>query len=415
MRLVLGVLLLFAVAVVAASLLGTNDGIVTMTWHGWRLELSLNLFLLLLLVAGAATVSAVLATRALVTLPRRAREWRASRRDRVAQAALREALAQYFGGRFSRAQRAAQRALAVQADTPEMAQDNDFTVLAHLLAAGSAHRLQDRTRRDADLQRALSIATGSTAARPALDGARLLAAEWALDDRDPDRALGHLAELPPGVARRTQALRLRLSATRLAAQPQESLRTARLLAKHQGFSKTGAQGLLRSLAFEAIDTARDLGQLRRVWLQFDPADRRDSWVLARAVVRAAGFGAAEEARGWLTAGWTDMTARPTEERVVLCLALVQASDGIGADWLARVEALAQQLPADAAAALAAGIACRRRGLWGMAGRYLQQAAEDSSLAGAARRLAWREIAAQAEADGDAVTAARAWARAAAID
>ena len=96
-----------------------------------------------------------------------------ARRDRTAQAVLREALAQYFGGRYSRAQSAAQRALAIQADTPELGQDNEFTVLGQLLAAGSAHRMQDRATRDEELERALQLARGSAAARPAEEGARL--------------------------------------------------------------------------------------------------------------------------------------------------------------------------------------------------------------------------------------------------
>lgn len=415
MRLVVGFVLLFVVAVVAASLLGTNDGLVTLTWRAWRAELSLNLFLVILLVGGAAAVSAVLALRSLLTLPQRAREWRTGRRDRVAQAALRDALAQYFGGRYSRAQRSAQRALAIQADTPGLPRDNDFSVLAHLLAAGSAHRLQDRARRDTGLQQALEITRRSLAARSAQEGARLLGAEWALDDRDADRALDHLGQLPPGAARRTQALRLRLSATRLARQPLEALRTARLLAKHQGFPRAGAQGLLRSLAFEALDAARDMDQLRRAWLQLDVADRRDGWVAARAATRAAGFGAAEEARAWLLPFWSDLAGLAADERAELCAALVRACDGIGADWLARVESLAQQWPSDGALALAAGVVCQRRGLWGVARRYLQQAAEDPAVAPALRRRAWRELASQALSDGDAERAAAAHAKAAAID
>jgi HemY protein len=414
MRVVVAVLLLFVLAVVTASLLGTNDGIVTLTWRVWRLELSLNLFLLVLAATCFAIVSAVLALRSLITLPQRAREWRVSRRDRVAQMALREALAQYFGGRYSRAQRAAQRALAVQADTPEMPQDNDFTVLAHLLAAGSAHRLQDRTRRDADLTRALELAGRSSSARLAQEGARLLAAEWALDDRDAPRALAHLAELPPGAARRTQALRLRLAANRQSENPAESLRTARLLAKHQGFSRTGAQGLLRSLAFEVIDGARDADQLRRAWGQLDAADRRDPVVAARAATAAARLGAPEDARGWLLPFWTTLASLSADDRAAIASALVAAAEGIGAEWLPRVEAAAQQLPRDGPVAMAAGIVCRQRGLWGLADRYLQQAAQDSDLDQALRRRAWRELAEQAEADGDAAKAASAHVAAARI-
>lgn len=415
MRLVIGFVLLFVVAVVAASLLGTNDGLVTFSWRAWRVELSLNLFLLLLGVGGIAAVSAVLALRSLLTLPQRAREWRTSRRDRVAQAALREALSQSFGGRYSRSQRAAQRALAVQADTPDLPQDNDFSVLALLLAAGSAHRLQDRAGRDACLQQALDISGRSLSARSAQEGVRLLAAEWALDDRDVERALDQLGLLTPGAARRTQALRLRLAANRLARQPLEALRTARLLAKHQGFSRTGAQGLLRSLAIEVLEGARDIDQLRRAWQQLDGADRRDAWVGARGAQRAAELGGPGDGRGWLVAFWTDLPSRPADERAVLCAALIRCVDGVGADWLPRVEAAVQSLPADAPVVLAAGLVCLRCGVIGVARRHLGQAASDESLEPALRRRAWRELAEQALADGDDLRARQAIERAAAID
>ena len=48
MRLAIWFVLLFAVAVVAATAFGTNDGLASFYWSGWRLDLSLNLFLLLL-------------------------------------------------------------------------------------------------------------------------------------------------------------------------------------------------------------------------------------------------------------------------------------------------------------------------------------------------------------------------------
>ena len=48
MRAVVWFTLLFAVAVVAATTLGTNDGLVSFYWRGWRMDVSLNLFLLVL-------------------------------------------------------------------------------------------------------------------------------------------------------------------------------------------------------------------------------------------------------------------------------------------------------------------------------------------------------------------------------
>jgi HemY protein len=318
---------------------------------------------------------------------------------------LRDALAQYFGGRYSRAQRSAQRALVIQADTPELAQDNEFTVLGHLLAAGSAHRLQDRTGRDDALRRALELAQHSPAARPAEEGARLLAAEWALDDRDGTRALELLGELPTGVARRTHALRLRLQAARLGQLPQDALKTARLLAKHQGFSKVAAQGLLRSLAFESLDIARDADQLRRVWLAFDAMDRRDPFVAARAATRAARLGAVDEARGWLRPFWDRLAELAEDERAAVALALVAAIDGLGAEWLPRLEAAAQAYPREGAMSLAVGMAMAERQLWGKARRLLERAADEEDLGAAARRMAWLTLARIARQEDDAARAA----------
>lgn len=408
MRAVIWFVLLAAAAVVAATTLGSNDGLVTFYWGGWRTDLSLNLFLLLLVAGCFVLVGAIQALQALLSLPQRAREWRIAQRERVAQAALRDALAQYFGGRYSRAQKSAQRALAIQAETPPIAGDREFTLLGHLLAASSLHRLQDRPRRDDQLRRALDVAGSGLASRSAGDGVRLLAAEWALDDRDAERALELLADLPPGVARRTQALRLRLQAARLARQPVEALRTARLLAKHQAFPRGAAQGLLRSLAFEALDAARDADQLRRAWNAFDAADRRDAHVAARAASRMASFGHADEARGWLRPFWEPLEAESDDDRAALARALVAARSGIGVEWLPRLEAAAQGWPRDGAVAFAAGAVLAERQLWGKARRLLEQAAADELLDAATRRRAWKLLAriADEQDDGDRAAAYR---------
>jgi HemY protein len=396
MRAVIWFTLLFAVAVVAATGLGTNDGLVSFYAGNRRLDMSLNLFLLLLVGTCFLLVTLIQAVNALTGMPQRAHEWRVARRDRSAQTALREALAQYFGGRYSRAQAAAQRALAIQIDTPDLKQDNEFTVLGLLLSAGSAHRLQDRPKRDEQLSRALDLARRSPSARSAEEGARLLAAEWALDDRDAERSLQLLAELPPGVARRTHALRLKLQATRLHRQPQEALKTARLLAKHQGFSKVAALSLLRSLAFEALDTARDAEQLRRVWLQFDSADRRDAYVAARAATRFAAFGQPDEARSWLRPFWERLSDLSTDERAALASGLVDALPGLGAEWLPRLEFAAQTYPRESAINHAVGCALAERQLWGKARVLLESAAADSTLAAPARRRACLTLAHIAE-------------------
>jgi HemY protein len=414
MRAVIWFTLLFIAAVVAATTLGTNDGLVSFYWNGWRMDVSLNLFLLVLVGTCFALVTVIQTVSTLVGLPKRALQWRVARRDKSAQAWLRDALAQYFGGRYSRAHRSAQRALEIQADTPELVQDNEFTVLGHLLAAGSLHRLQDRAPRDEQLRKALDISHRSAAARSAEEGARMLAAEWALDDRDAQRALELLAELPPGVGRRTQALRLKLQATRLARQPLEALKTARLLANHQGFSKAAAVGLLRSLAFEALDTARDADQLRRSWQQLDSADRRDAFVAARAATRMAQLGATDEGRQILRPFWDSVAELGAEDREVIAHGLVACVVGIGADWLPRLESASRAYPRDGAVAFATGCALAERQLWGKARLALQQAADDATLPAASRRRAWRQLAQLAHEEGDDPRAADCYAAASQI-
>lgn len=406
MRNVVWLVLLFAVAGIAATTLGANDGLATFYWGGWRLELSLNLFVLLLVASCFAIVFLIHGLDALLGLPRRARAWRGTRRDRNAQAALRESLAQYFGGRYGRAQKAAQRALAIQADSAELRHDEEFTVLGHLLAAGSAHRLQDRAGRDAQLAQALALGQRSASTWPAEEGARLLAAEWALDDRDATRAMELLAALPVGVARRTQALRLKLQAARHGRQTHEAMKTARLLAKHQGFSREAALGLLRSLAFEALAAARDSDQLRGAWQQFDAAERRDAYIVARAAVRAVALGSPDLAREWLRPLWDQLGEAADDERAALAEALAGAAAGIGTDWLPRLEAAEQRHPRDGGVALAVGVAYAERQIWGKARVLLEQAATDTTLPAAARQRAWLELAEIARRQGDTERAAQ---------
>jgi hypothetical protein len=111
-RNVVWLVLLFVVAVVTALTLGDNAGMASFYWEGWRVDFSLNFFILTALATGFALMTAVQAVNALINLPARAREWRSLRLERAAQAALREALAESFAGRYARAHKAAQRAIA---------------------------------------------------------------------------------------------------------------------------------------------------------------------------------------------------------------------------------------------------------------------------------------------------------------
>lgn len=415
MRAVIWLVLLFVAAVVAATTLGSNDGLVSLYWRGWRLDVSLNLFVITLVLTCLVLLFALRALQSLTTLPARAREWRVRRRERAVQAALREALAEYFGARYSRARKAAERAVAILDATPELVGDVQTRTLAHLLWGASLHRLQDRPQRDRQLAVLQRLHRRfSRAQRGDEAGVALLAAEWALDDRDATRALLLLADLPAGVARRTQALRLKLQAQRLAGDTDDALRTARLLAKHQAFSRSAAQSLLRSLAGESLAAARDAGQLERAWKALDSVDRADPHVAARAAQCAASLGMPEMGRQWLLPGWQDLAKLDRDQRDAVSLALIENLPGMSADWLPRLEAAERALPSDASVQAAVGSAYAERQLWGKARAPLERAAASALLEGGARRAAWRRLAALARAEGDEPRAARCFEAAAAI-
>lgn len=415
MRGVIWLVLLFAAATVAALTLGDNKALVSFFYGSWRVDLSLNLFLIAALVGGFLLMLVIQGIDALVTLPTRAKAWRALKRERAAHAALREAMAEHFAGRFNRAHKAAQRALAIQAGTDELAGDRELRVLAHLLAARSLHRVLDRTRRDQLLLQALKAVRKAAPQQPVDEGARLLGAEWALDDGDAPRARSLLAELAPGVARRTQALRLKLRAARLSRHHGEALGTARLLAKHQAFSSEAAQGLLRSLALQLLDAAHDADQLRRAWEALEDADRGDAFVVARAARRAAALGVAGDARQWLRPLWLRLSSLSAEQRAQVALALAVACEDIGTDWLQPTESAQQTYVHEAAVQAAAGAVFAARGLWGKARRPLQAAAADRGLDAGARRRAWRLLAHLAREESDEERAVRCEQEAAAID
>lgn len=414
MRLVVWLVLLSVVAVVAATTLGRNDGWVSLYWGGWRLEVSLNLFVFAVVAACVVLLLLMQALQSLLTLPQRSREWRALRHERAGHAALREALGEYLGARYTRSNKSAQRAVAIEQARPDGRADRDLQVLSHLLSAASLHRLQDRRQRDEQMRRARALRRPGPS-RVGDDGTLLLGAEWAVEDLDAGGALDLLADLPPGVARRTQALRLRLQAQRLAAQSLEALRTARLLAKHQGFTPLAARGLLRTLAAQALDDTRDGDQLQRVWQQLDAADRADPFVVARAARRAAAYGRHALARAWLRPAWENLSSLDADEREPLALALIDAVDGVGTDWLPLLEGALDAHPNEPAVVAAAGIAFAERQLWGKAGPPLEQAARTPALAASARRRAWRTLARMASAQGNAERAAACERAAAAID
>jgi HemY protein len=396
MRIALSILTLFAIAVAVALLAGNNQGTITLYWPPHRVDLSLNLLLLLLFGIFVALHVALRALAALFAMPREARRWRLQHKERAMHVALLDSLSHLVAGRFIRARKSAEQVLvqesALERGGDKLVYGTRLRALSHLLAAESAHALQNREAREAHFHKALEQAARRDA-QETREGVQLRAARWALDDRDAAAALRWLDDMPQGASRRTVALRLRLKAARLARQTGVALETARLLAKHRAFSEAAGQ---------------------KVWAGLDGTERAMPEVAIAAAQRLLALGGdVDLSRQWLLPVWERMVlgALADTQRVMLIEALERgfalAGGAPDAPWLTRIEAAQLANPGDALLQYLAGITCMHLQLWGKAQQLLKQSLpllQDSAL----EQNAWVALAALAERRDDASAATQAY-------
>ncbi|WP_079415420.1 heme biosynthesis protein HemY [Thiomonas intermedia] len=356
MRWLFWVLILAAAAVLVALGTTLNTGNIAVLLPPWRLDISLN-FAVVLVLLGFVVFHLMLRGLALLFgMPRAAAEFRARRRLRLAAQALHNGMYDYFGGRFRRAERAAQRA----------AEFEDFAAAALMTAAQSAQQLQAYDRRDAYL---------AQLPPQAQDAAALLQAQWQLDAKQPREALAQLRALPAGVQRRTHALRIELQAARKLSDHKAVLRLARTLLKHGALHSAAAQAMLHTAATGLLRQAGDDPQiLRGTWSQLTAQERGDP---ALVVAAARGFAAAQaldEARALLIAALNRAQAEPG----LFMPSLRGMLSGIDAGFVAQTEQWLGRWPQEAQAHFLAGAACAELQLWGKAQQHLQKAIQACS-------------------------------------
>lgn len=190
MRFALWLIGLFAMATALALFAGSDPGTVTVFWPPYRIDLSLNLTLALLLIGFVLLYLALRAVSKLFALPRQAEQWRVQHRARAQHAALLDAWGQLHANQPGRAAAMAQTVLAQLAaasspsghvaDVEEVArQQARLRTVAHWLLAMSAHASGDRAERDQQLAAALtaSDAGGASAWR---DAVLLQKTDWAI-------------------------------------------------------------------------------------------------------------------------------------------------------------------------------------------------------------------------------------------
>ena len=360
MRLFLWLLALMAAAIGIAVTARFNPGNVVLFYPPYRMDLSLNFFVVLQLLLFLLLYAAVRAVRATMRMPARVAEYRQRKRERDGNKGLRDALKALFEGRFGHAEKAALRA----AELPENAG------VAALIGARAAHRMRQGERRDHWLRKVEGDLTLKTA--------RLMTmTELLVDDHQPEAALDAVRELNASGTRHIHALQWSLKAEQQAKNWPEVLRLVRSLDKHKALHPA-LSARLRELAYNDLlsDRSHDAESLMRVWSTIPSVDRVKPYVACRAATALNGRGLHDEARlvaeESLAANW--------DERVVRAYRDAAAPAGSAA-LLAQIEhceAWLLERPLDAELALTLGSLCLKQKLWGKAQRYLEQALSDAT-------------------------------------
>jgi len=362
MRLLLWLVALMAAAIGVAVTARFNPGNVVFFYPPHRIDMSLNLFVVLTVALFIVMYGMLRALRATVAMPGKVAAYRQRKRERDGNKGLRDALKALFEGRFGHAEKAAMRA----AELPENAG------LAALIGARAAHRMRQSSRRDNWLAGVVNDTSLKTA--------RLMTmTELLVDDHQPEAALDAVAELNASGQRHIHALQWSMKAHQQAKNWPEVLRLVRSLDKHKALHPA-LSSRLRELAYEALlsDSSHDAESIMRVWSTVPSADRVKPYIAARAATALNARGLHEEARATaeeaLRVEWDDRVVRAYRD----------AAAGAGsASLLTQIEhceTWIKQRPTDAELALTLGSLCLKQKLWGKAQRYLEQALSDATEA-----------------------------------
>ncbi len=355
MRFFIWLLILFASAIGLAVLARFNPGNVVLFYPPYRVDLSLNFFIVLLVASFALLLVIVAAVRATLAMPQRVEQYRATRQLRESGRALHEALQSYLEGRFGRAEKLAERA--------SVSPDN--AGLAALIGARAAQRLQQPARRNDWLKKA--------EADDGLRTARLMTAVELLseDVKETDVALDALQSLNSAGIRHTQALKLALKVHQNARNWPEVLRLVRLLDKHKTLHPALSRRL-RDMAYEALipKASEDPEALRLLWSKVPADDRQSPAVAVQAANAFMKIGQQIEAAAIIESA----LATQWDSRLLRAYRHCAAPEG-SATLLKQIEHCEHWLrerPNDAEIALALGVLCFRQKLWGKAQRHLEQ-------------------------------------------
>jgi HemY protein len=347
MRVLLWVVGLFALAVGLTVAARYNTGLVLLALPTHRVELSVNLAVILLLLAFLVFYALLRTLVLALGMPARARAYRHSQDQVRARRTLHDALKAFFEGRHGRAERMAKEAVEA----------GESPALALTVAARAAHELRSFQARDDYLQQMEKLAPEDGYLRA------MTRAELLLEERRYYDALQALSQLPD---KHTAALTLEMRAHQLARNWDQVLALLPQLEKRKVFEPPVLAQLRHYAQTENLKRkAQDGKALRDYWDRLPPADRKDNRVAAAAAQCFVALGGCAEAHRII-----EESLEQTWDSTLLPL-YVECLPRDARKHLERAEAWLKRNPGDPILLLSLGLICMRQELWGKARSYLE--------------------------------------------
>lgn len=371
-------LTLFAGAV-AVVIFAKNPGYVLLVYPPYRIELSLSLFVLGLIVLLTLIYFSMRLITAVLRLPTFVRTYRDQRTQSKGKVAMMEALTAYFEGRYAAAEVAAVRAMEA----------GENSGINPIIAARSAHELREFDKRDSYLASVSGKSVGETTMR------LIAKTEFLLDQKQPQLALNSLKELHhTGKHKHIGALQLELKAQQQARNWDGILAVLTQLEKRSAINQEVALHLRLQAWLEKLRTqAVDLAALQALWKATPGEFKTRSKIAAMAAGGFMKFQQCDVAQHILT----DSLNQQWDSELVMLFGDCQNVKGVG--QIEQAEKWLKQHADDAGLLLALGKLCLNRELWGKAQNYLD--ASNSLAPSSAAYTALAKLAEKLHKDEDA--------------
>lgn len=344
---------LFALAIAVALGARINEGYVLLVFPPWRLEISLNLFIVAAILLFAAAYVVLRGLSLTFKLPARVREFRERQRREKAGVVFQDAVRLLFEGRFGQALKK-----AAEANSAGVAPG-----LSALVAARAAQRMREQEKQQGWLMRAKLDDPRTEAAT------LMLEAEMLNESRRFGEAVPVLKQLQEKYGRHLAALRLELRARQGCGDWGEVLRLARQLEKRDALlpelvREIKLQAHLQSLELHGSDAAQLVGYLRDV-----PAAERSSRLAVEAARRLMALEANDEAQELIETYLDSRDDDDWNDELVALYGRLGGDDPTGR--IAKAEKWLKQHPDNGELLLALGRLCLKQRLWGKAQSYLE--------------------------------------------